>query len=102
DGIRDATVTGVQTCALPISCRLRCPSPRSGGTSDGRRAPRQGPRADRPISWRRPNAARTLDQPELPLAAPKRRAASVEPEEAARSEERRVGTEWRAGGWACA
>src|SRR5207248_5793237 len=23
DGIRDRTVTGVQTCALPISCQLR-------------------------------------------------------------------------------
>ena len=67
------------------TCRLRCPSPRSGGTGDGRRAPRQRPRADRPMSRRRPNVARTLDQPELPLAAPKRRrAASVEPEEAAK------------------
>ena len=36
------------------------------------------------MSWRRPNAARTLDQPELPLAPPKRRAASVEPEQAAK------------------
>ena len=36
------------------------------------------------MSRRRPNVARTLDQPELPLAAPKRRAASVEPEEAAK------------------
>ena len=35
------------------------------------------------MSRRRPNVARTLDQPELPLAAPKR-AASVEPEEAAK------------------
>src|SRR2546430_7636389 len=25
DGIRDLTVTGVQTCALPISQRRRCP-----------------------------------------------------------------------------
>src|SRR5207245_5284543 len=28
DGIRDATVTGVQTCALPICLRL-CPAPES-------------------------------------------------------------------------
>src|SRR2546427_6169004 len=27
DGIRDLTVTGVQTCALPISCMLRRPTP---------------------------------------------------------------------------
>src|SRR6266481_7777443 len=26
DGIRDGTVTGVQTCALPIACRWACPS----------------------------------------------------------------------------
>jgi hypothetical protein len=36
------------------------------------------------MSRRRPNVARMLDQPELPIAAPKRRAASVEPEEAAK------------------
>src|SRR5689334_24487332 len=32
DGIRDGTVTGVQTCALPIS---RHPSPRHRGEQDG-------------------------------------------------------------------
>src|SRR5256886_10526752 len=31
DGIRDLTVTGVQTCALPISLRV---SPRPGGAPD--------------------------------------------------------------------
>src|SRR5689334_23503310 len=36
DGIRDGTVTGVQTCALPISrgrraSRVRPPAPRRGG-----------------------------------------------------------------------
>src|SRR2546430_1411611 len=46
DGIRDLTVTGVQTCALPISCRRRgtrerrgralaCRSPGSSGPADG-------------------------------------------------------------------
>src|SRR5215467_8882702 len=29
DGIRDYKVTGVQTCALPISCRRAAPSARS-------------------------------------------------------------------------
>src|SRR2546427_3730280 len=29
DGIRDLTVTGVQTCALPISCRARGGDPTS-------------------------------------------------------------------------
>src|SRR2546430_6689594 len=28
DGIRDLTVTGVQTCALPISARTSTPAPR--------------------------------------------------------------------------
>src|SRR2546422_6533895 len=31
DGIRDVAVTGVQTCALPISARRRLPRPRSRG-----------------------------------------------------------------------
>lgn len=36
------------------------------------------------MSRRRPDAVRILDQPELPLAASKRRATPVEPEEAAK------------------
>src|SRR5205085_8593180 len=39
DGIRDLTVTGVQTCALPISGSRRCcrrASPTSSGTTPGR------------------------------------------------------------------
>ena len=36
------------------------------------------------MSRRRPNAARMLDQPELPLAAPKARTRGVEPEQAAK------------------
>src|SRR5256886_7668547 len=41
DGIRDLTVTGVQTCALPISARLgytRCRSRRRTGGSRGTRS----------------------------------------------------------------
>src|SRR6266481_4323614 len=30
DGIRDGTVTGVQTCALPILCWASCSSPTEG------------------------------------------------------------------------
>src|SRR2546430_4709076 len=33
DGIRDLTVTGVQTCALPISSRRPCSAPQSAATS---------------------------------------------------------------------
>src|SRR3989442_616514 len=41
--------------------------------------------ADRPMSRRRPNGARRLGQPELPLAAPKARAQGVKPEQAAKA-----------------
>src|SRR5207249_8438084 len=34
DGIRDRNVTGVQTCALPISTRTAAPSSRSIATAD--------------------------------------------------------------------
>src|SRR5688572_31187460 len=56
DGIRDLTVTGVQTCALPIS-RCRSPSPRDRRRPSSRRAPaarraarpsRSGTRRSRP------------------------------------------------------
>src|SRR3989337_1632821 len=45
DGIRDATVTGVQTCALPISPSASCSSPGSpiDARSTGGRIPRSGP-----------------------------------------------------------
>src|SRR5439155_111177 len=46
--------------------------------------PRQDPRAGLLVSRRRPNPARVREQPELPLAAPKRRVAFVEPEQAAK------------------
>src|SRR5688572_33079470 len=32
DGIRDLTVTGVQTCALPIWACCRCPEPDTSGS----------------------------------------------------------------------
>src|SRR2546430_5904112 len=46
DGIRDLTVTGVQTCALPICSRPRqgaCWSPISASPASGRAAARPGP-----------------------------------------------------------
>src|SRR5207245_6696563 len=45
DGIRDATVTGVQTCALPI-CGVCTPTAGSPGEHEGRREyldPEDGP-----------------------------------------------------------
>src|SRR5690606_39740853 len=80
DGIRDFHVTGVQTCALPIWARVRVPD-RAGGRAeaDGDLLPgrarllRSGPAA-RPAGHDRPGRA------------------------GARSEERRVGKEWRSRG----
>src|SRR5437879_10766988 len=71
DGIRDTSVTGVQTCALPIS---------SGGD-----------RTTRAVELRpsgRGKPASSLRQDFGALAR--------------RSEERRVGKEWRSGGGRCA
>src|SRR2546430_15869841 len=45
DGIRDLTVTGVQTCALPISRRSRCRADRSRTRASARPRAR---RDDRP------------------------------------------------------
>src|SRR2546430_487755 len=69
DGIRDLTVTGVQTCALPISAA------RGGGQARGhrvqRRGERHGPeRRERGAGHRRPR--RTERQHRLPLAGPRR------------------------------
>src|SRR5690349_2695034 len=84
DGIRDLYVTGVQTCALPISLsRLRCtgaaPAPASpAARSRARRAHDTAPRA----RHRRRVQARNGDG---------------EPLLRGRSEERRVGKECRSG-----
>src|SRR5205085_8161290 len=71
DGIRDLTVTGVQTCALPISwVRGSTAAARNYGSRAFRRA------------WRRSGRAGTGPRP-APRGAPPR------------SEERRVGKECR-------
>src|SRR5690606_41038460 len=76
DGIRDFHVTGVQTCALPISRR------RTAG--DGRnQCTRSGARADSPPA----------------AGSPSDRGRSTPHRPACRSEERRVGKECRAGWW---
>src|SRR5205085_6733550 len=87
DGIRDLTVTGVQTCALPIST-WSCPGPRRSSP----RA-RSGPgRACRAASPRRTSAARGRPSGRPPGC--RRRPtppASPAPCRSARSEERRAG-----------
>src|SRR5438093_9533607 len=80
DGIRDWSVTGVQTCALPISARASDPTircRRAGRVRSGARA-RRGWRATSP-----PGPARTS-----PGGGARGRSAT-------RSEERRVGKECR-------
>src|SRR5207245_6535023 len=88
DGIRDATVTGVQTCALPISSRAACWSARS--TSASGRVTDDGAGAAPPV---RLAGALLL----LALSAGAARAQRRPPPQPARSEERRVGKEarWR-------
>src|SRR5207245_10876371 len=87
DGIRDATVTGVQTCALPIwRCSRRCGSSR-----------RRTSRPTRPTrGWSAKRAAR--------ISSSRTRArirTCSRPAWCARSEERRVGKGWRCRVWAC-
>src|SRR5437764_2860954 len=84
DGIRDTSVTGVQTCALPISMSWSWASARSSSTSPTRTASprrrRSSPLMPPPIRDRAGSSA----------AAGTRRAGI-------RSEERRVGKEGRYG-----
>src|SRR2546429_6972457 len=80
DGIRDVAVTGVQTCALPISCRG--PRYRSARRAPGRRRPGRSGRAASPSS-----GVRTLDPVERPL----RGASDLEVRVAERAPERRDG-----------
>src|SRR5206468_8848363 len=90
DGIRDLIVTGVQTCALPI-CPGNQPRDRASTPELGRRSPAQGPDEGRERSdgeeWNANQAGRPL--------RPKDHSA---PASRMRSEERRVGKEWRSGG----
>src|SRR2546427_4293526 len=81
DGIRDLTVTGVQTCALPIS-----PVPRDPRAPGRESAARLGP-LRRHLDPRR---AAADDR-----ARPHRRPRPGRRREVARSEERRVGKECR-------
>src|SRR5699024_11362490 len=83
DGIRDRNVTGVQTCALPISLG---PHPRTGSRTKRRRPPACG----------RTIASRSVFVQHFPgdLDADRRgEAAAGEHAEDPRSEERRVGKE---------
>src|SRR5207237_5796572 len=84
DGIRDSSVTGVQTCALPI-CR---PGPRDRDGHTGRRKTARGARgAD---ADERPEASAADGRGRAPGEA-RAHAAPGRPRALRRSEERRVG-----------
>src|SRR2546422_9922418 len=90
DGIRDVAVTGVQTCALPIS-----PQARRRGLPHGEGAALPGRRAGHPAAPLRGGAGRRQDLGQDrhdPGAAAARRRDS---RRRGRSEERRVGKEGR-------
>src|SRR5207248_8989956 len=81
DGIRDRTVTGVQTCALPISSCSTGEPPHSSSSSSSIRRRSSG---DAPCARQRArtNVRNTFSKSKL---SP----------QGGRSEERRVGKEWR-------
>src|SRR5207253_4753584 len=97
DGIRDGHVTGVQTCALPISRARReareerepdlDPLRRALREGRVRRTPRREPRGGLPAH----------DGPLLVRQAAPRTGTTGR---LSRSEERRVGKEWRSRWWA--
>src|SRR5205085_5407967 len=96
DGIRDLTVTGVQTCALPISI----PDEEEGKVVLWSRSSREAVRLQvTPSRTERQRHVRKYAEGELP---PERSFYFRGPKEARnlraqnRSEERRVGKEWRA------
>src|SRR5207249_6923366 len=99
DGIRDRNVTGVQTCALPISIvRLPRWSPRG---SMLREAGARGTRMRQRGKWKTfPGVSRApcgLLLPESFVSDSQWFAGARR--EILRSEERRVGKEWRCGRW---
>src|SRR5207247_3895604 len=84
DGIRDPLVTGVQTCALPIS-PLSCSSSSSRCRD----------------SWRlwSADSSSVFFAPSSARAWASRAVISLNAAPSSRSEERRVGKEWRSGWW---
>src|SRR5262249_56720339 len=89
-GIRDWSVTGVQTCALPIS-----PPPGASYAPGRRRPPRTGQtiRSERRLSQRADTERLRRQGPGEPTA--RRRRGAIAARTTGRSEERRVGKEGR-------
>src|SRR5205823_8077248 len=100
DGIRDKLVTGVQTCALPISprsARLRCFAARL--CSCGHPTPARCHHTGAAIGDQRSSDVPTLN---IDNAAIRLRQSLAKGAPTVRSEERRVGKECRCRWWACA
>src|SRR5205807_6762108 len=97
DGIRDYKVTGVQTCALPISKRASVSPPRFARNSEVRhdRAKRVAPMTlDALLDQARPAEPNDDGFTEIVIRSIRTKA----PKRRYRSEERRVGKEGRCGG----
>src|SRR5207249_6300284 len=80
DGIRDRHVTGVQTCAIPISLRRRNKPAKKSHNPGSHCCPKNIPRSSPTIAFKSPTK-------------PERRSVTY----IVRSEERRVGKECRTG-----
>src|SRR5690606_39419809 len=87
-GIRDFHVTGVQTCALPISCPFPLPGPDTDACHPGGSLLPTGPSRSRWLHRGHPVPCRK---------APARNAVPDHPGGVRGSEERRVGDECRGG-----
>src|SRR5206468_8249664 len=97
DGIRDLIVTGVQTCALPIYVRGRAVRDRAG-RGRGTAAARARRRHPRPVrAALDPHARRRVDR--HPWRTLGRAGGGQRGRRGPRSEERRVGKEWRGWWW---
>src|SRR5207253_7405355 len=97
DGIRDGHVTGVQTCALPIF-----EVPQALVDEELQRLVKGGAAGEAPAGAALQQAARHRVRLGLLIGElVARQALQPRPEQVrkARSEERRVGKEWRAWGW---
>src|SRR5207249_7578689 len=98
DGIRDRNVTEVQTCALPISRRRALPPLRRRRAAASERRRRLAGRREARRGARSTARARAAPCAATGAALPCRLRAPRGGDRGPRSEERRVGEEWRARG----
>src|SRR5699024_11261139 len=96
DGIRDRNVTGVQTCALPISS-AKNEFLAKGFAEASLREICKNAGVTTGALYKRFSGKEALFEA---LISPTLQAVETLVSQTERSEERRVGKEWRAGGWA--